>query len=293
VDVAEELSRHRGSLVLAAYRMLGSIDEAEDVVQEAFLRAQAAAPAGIESPKAWLLKVVGRLCLDHLRSARVRRESYVGPWLPEPILDSVPAVDDDPADRAALADELSIAFLSVLETLSPAERIVYVLREAFGVPFAEIAGIVGRTPEACRQLAVRARKHVASRAPRFPADLSKHTAVVAAFRAACESGDTDSLAALLDDRVVLRTDGGGVAAAAKRPIEGRRLVVNAVAGLLKSTPEVVLQECRVNGQAGLVATYRGGPAVIALHEEHGLITRIDVIVNPEKLRRTGLPLSEG
>jgi RNA polymerase sigma-70 factor (ECF subfamily) len=205
-------------------------------------------------------------------------------------VESVPAAGDDPADQAALADDLSIAFLSVLENLSPAERIVYVLHEAFAMPFPEIAGVVGRSPEACRQLAVRARRHLASRAPRFPTDPAEHAAVVSAFRSACETGDIDSLAALLDERVVLRTDGGGVAAAARRPIEGRKHVMNAVLGLLKSRPDLVLQEMQINGTPGLAASYEGGPAVIAVHSEEGAITRIDVIVNPEKLRRTGLPL---
>lgn len=145
MDVALELSRHRRSLVLAAYRMLGSLDEAEDVVQEAFLRANQAPTQDIENPKAWLLKIVGRLCLDHLRSARARRERYVGPWLPEPLLASIEAPGEDPAEQAALADELSIAFLSVLESLTPAERIVYVLHEAFGVPLKEIAEAVGKS----------------------------------------------------------------------------------------------------------------------------------------------------
>jgi RNA polymerase sigma-70 factor (ECF subfamily) len=288
MDVALELSKHRRSLVLAAYRMLGSLDEAEDVVQEAFLRANQAPTQEVGNPKAWLLKIVGRLCLDRLRSARARRERYVGPWLPEPLLDSIESTGQDPAEQAALADELNIAFLSVLENLTPAERIVYVLHEAFGVPLKEIAGIVGKSPEACRQLAVRARKHIAGSAPRFSTDPKEHSAVVATFRSACETGDLDALAKVLDERVVLRTDGGGLAAAAKRPIAGRKHVVSAVLGLLKSRPDLVLQDRLVNGAPGLVASYEGGPAVIALRSEEGLITRIDVIINPEKLRRTGL-----
>src|SRR2546425_4358688 len=145
MDVSAELERHRSFLVNVAYRIVGSMDEAEDVVQDAFLRATRAEPADIAEPRAWLTTIVGRLALDHLRSARVRRETYVGPWLPEPVV-------GDPADRITLDDQVSLALTTVLETLSPAERVVYVLHEAFGVPLVEVADIVGRTPDACRQL---------------------------------------------------------------------------------------------------------------------------------------------
>ncbi|MCU1374030.1 MAG: polymerase, sigma-24 subunit, subfamily, partial [Actinomycetia bacterium] len=202
MDVAAELTRHRSFLVGVAFRILGSMDEAEDVVQDAFLRASRAEPDDILEPRAWLTTVVGRLALDQLRSARVRRESYVGPWLPEPVV-------GDPADRLTLDEQVGLALTTVLETLSPAERVVYVLHEAFGVPLSEVAEIVGRTPAACRQLASRARRHVRDRSPRFDADPVEQSRVVEAFRVAAVAGDVEALARLLDEDVVGRADSGG------------------------------------------------------------------------------------
>src|SRR5207248_2695701 len=158
-------AEHRRYLVAVAYRVLGSVDEAEDAVQDCYLRITSTDPEAVANPRAWLTTVVGRIALDRLRALRSRRESYPGTWLPEPVVELA-----DPADRVGIADQVSMALLTVLETLSPAERVVYVLHEAFAVPLSEVAAIVGRSPAACRQLAVRARRHVRARAPRYDAD---------------------------------------------------------------------------------------------------------------------------
>jgi RNA polymerase sigma-70 factor (ECF subfamily) len=287
MDVAAELARHRDFLVTVAYRMLGSVQEAEDVVQEAFLRAERAERAGtddIVEPRAWLTRIVTRLCLDELKSARTRRERYVGPWLPEPVLTAI-AGDTDPADRVTLDEQVSLALLTVLEALSPAERAVYVLHEAFGVPLNEVADIVGRTPEACRQLASRARRHIQERAPRFDTDPGDQERLVRAFHVASETGDLDGLAAILDEGVVLTADGGGVVAAAARPITGRERVVRTLAAGLRSAPDVVIRPVRVNGQSGLLARFGGRAVVFAFVVMDGHITNIDIVANPEKLTR--------
>ena len=285
MDRAEELAAHRDHLVHIAYRLLGSLDEAEDVVQDVLAKAPQAAPADLENPVAWLTRVVTNASLDQLRSARVRREQYVGPWLPEPSVSTSWSAGPapDPADRVTLDDQISLAMLTVLETLTPAERAVYVLHEAFGVPLSEVAGMVGRSEQACRQLAVRARRHVQERAPRFDPDRAEQARVVAAFQAACESGDLDRLAQLLDDNVVMRTDGGGVVTAAHRPVTGKSRVVNALRAAFRSTTRFELSGADVNGDPGLVLAYDGGTAVIALVVHAGHVTHIDVVANPEKL----------
>jgi RNA polymerase sigma-70 factor, ECF subfamily len=284
MDVAAELARHRDFLQGVAYRMLGSIQAAEDVVQEAYLRAERADPDEIVSPRAWMTRIVSRLALDELRSARARREAYVGPWLPEPLLAPLDAdAGADPADRITLDEQVSLALLTVLETLSPAERAVYVLHEAFGVPLNEVADIVGRTPEACRQLASRARRHVRDGAPRFDADPGEQARVVAAFKAAAEQGDLDALAALLDEDVVLRADGGGVAAAARRPIAGRDPVKRVLAAGLRGARGAVVRTILVNGQPGLLLRSGTQVAVVAFVVADGRIAHIDIVANPAKL----------
>ena len=281
MDVAAELTRHRPYLVSVAFRILGSMDEAEDVVQEAFLRASRAAPEGIDEPRAWLTTVVGRLALDELRSARVRRESYIGPWVPEPVV-------GDPADRITLDEQVGLALTTVLETLSPAERVVYVLHEAFGVPLNEVAGIVGRTPQACRQLASRARRHVRERAPRFDTDPAEQARVVEAFRAAAEVGDVAALAELLDDDVTARTDGGGkVPGAGRKPLHGRRQVLKGMKATLRRAPAGARGQVRpVNGRPGLVMTVDDHViGVIDLVVADGRITDVTLVLNPDKLKR--------
>ena len=282
MDLAAELARHRDFLVGVAYRLLGSVHAAEDVVQDAYLRAERAGTDEVREPRAWMTRVVTRLALDELRSARVRRETYVGPWLPEPL---VAPVDEgaDPADRVTLDDQVSLALLTVLETLSPAERAVYVLHEAFGVPLQEVARIVGRTPEACRQLASRARRHVQDRAPRFDADPDQQARVVEAFKAAAEQGDLDTLAALLDEGVVVRADGGGVVTAARKPITGRDRVLRTFAAGLRGAQDVSVRTVLVNGDPGLLVRLDGQVAVLAFVVADGRITHIDIVANPEKL----------
>lgn len=281
-----DFARHRDYLVRIAYRMLGSLDEAEDVVQEALLRAERSAPDDLVEPRAWLTKVVTNASLDHLRSARVRRERYVGPWLPEPEVGAAwdAGAPPDPADRVTLDEQISLALLTVLETLSPAERAVYVLHEAFAVPLSEVAEIVGRSPEACRQLAVRARRHIEQQAPRFAPDRSEAARVVAAFQAACETGDLDGLARLLDAEVVLRTDGGGVVTALARPVSGRDRVLRALQTALRTTPALAFERRLVNGEPGLVLEFDAGRAVLAFVVDGDRITRVDAVVNPDKLR---------
>jgi RNA polymerase sigma-70 factor (ECF subfamily) len=284
VDVAAELQAHRPFLVGVARRMLGSGDEAEDIVQEAFLRASRAEPRDIAEPRAWLTTVVSRLALDHLKSARVRREAYVGPWLPEPVV-------GDPADRITLDEQVSLALTTVLETLSPAERVVYVLHEAFGVPLAEVATIVGRTPDACRQLASRARRHVQAGAPRFDTDPVEQRRVVEAFRVAVEAGDVAALAQLLDEDVVGRADANGlVPGAGRKPLQGRTKVLKGIKAGARGFAGFTTEVRPVNGKPGIVG-YLGEVviAVLDLTVESGLITHIDIVVNPDKLRRVTGP----
>jgi RNA polymerase sigma-70 factor, ECF subfamily len=285
MDVAAEIARHRDFLFGVAYRMLGSRQDAEDVLQEAFVRADRAGGDDVIEPRAWLTRIVTRLALDELGSARARREQYVGPWLPEPLvaLRGERGEPSDPADRVTLDEHVSLAFLRVLEALSPGERAVYVLHEAFGMPFDEVARIVGRTPAACRQLASRARRHVREGAPRFDPDPGEQARLVAAFQQASETGDVDGLAQVLDADVVLRADGGGVVNAARRPVVGRDRVVRTITAGLRAVPDVVLQPIWVNGQAGLLARYGSAAAVLAFGVVDGRIVEIDLVANPEKL----------
>jgi RNA polymerase sigma-70 factor (ECF subfamily) len=276
MDAAAEIARHRPYLFTVAYRMLGSRQDAEDVLQEAFLRAERAGGDDVVEPRAWLTRIVSRLALDRLTSARARRERYTGPWLPEPLV-------GDPADSVTLDDQISLAFLRVLETLSPAERAVYVLHEAFGLPLSEVAEVVGRSPAACRQLAVRARRHVRDAAPRFDPDPDERARVVAAFQRACEDGDLAGLARALDEDVVLTADGGGVVNAVRRPVVGRDRVVRTLTAGLRATTGVTFQAVHVNGQPGLVARYPGGVLVVGFVVADGCITAIDLVANPDKL----------
>ena len=286
MDLASELARHRDFLLGVAYRLLGSMHAAEDVVQDAYLRAERAGTDEVREPRAWMTRIVTRLALDELRSARVRREAYVGPWLPEPL---VAPVDEhaDPADRVTLDDQVSLALLTVLQTLSPPERAVYVLHEAFGVPLHEVARIVGRTPEACRQLASRARRHVQDRAPRFDADPDEQARVVEAFKVAAEQGDFDTLAALLDEAVVVRADGGGVVTAARKPITGRDRVLRTFAAGRRGAQEFSVRRVLVNGDPGLLLRADGQVAVLAFVVADGRITHIDIVANPDKLGAAG------
>src|SRR5215204_5756525 len=233
----EQFHRLRPSAFAIAYRMLGSVSEAEDAVQEGFVRLYRARAGGerIESPRAYLSTVVSRLSLDQLRSARVRRETYVGEWLPEPLLASA---DDDPARKAELADSLSLAFLVLLESLSPEQRAAFLLREVFDYPYDQIARIVGKGEDNTRQLATRARRHVQERRPRFEASRQQREELATRFFAAAEHGDLEGLEELLAHDVVLHGDGGGKAPALARAVHGRTRVVRTLAAWLRAGTRV-------------------------------------------------------
>jgi RNA polymerase sigma-70 factor (ECF subfamily) len=279
MTLEERFAQARPRLLRLAYSELGDVGEAEDVVQEAWLRLARADVTAISNLDGWLTTVVARLALDRLKSARARRETYVGPWLPEPF------VSDDPADRVTLDESVSYALLTVLEHLSPAERTAFVLHDVFDVPFDEVASVVGRTPEAVRQLASRARRHVRTSGPRFAASRDEHDRAVRAFASAVAEGDIEGLLAVLDPAVVWTSDGGGLASAARRPVRGGPRVARAWAAL---TPRFVGDpiEVSLNGRLGLLLPSEDGHrAAVAFVVADGRITRIDAIRNPEKLRR--------
>jgi RNA polymerase sigma-70 factor (ECF subfamily) len=279
----------RPLLFSVAYRMVGTVGDAEDLVQEGFLRLHREESEGaeIESPKAFLTTVVTRLAIDHLRSARVRREQYVGEWLPEPLL-----VDPDPgpADQAEMSDTLSLAFLVLLESLSPLERSVFLLHDVFGYSFPEIAEIVGKSEDNCRQIATRARRAVDARRPRFDPSAEERRRVAEQFFAAL-AGDASDIAALLSEDVVMHGDGGGRAPAIARPLEGADRVARFWANLFKQGARVGMQAelALVNGQPGAVIRTADGlvAGVVALDVEGGRVREIRSIVNPDKLGHLG------
>ena len=290
----EQFDELRPAAFAIAYRMLGSVSEAEDVVQEGFLRLHRARAGGerIESPPAYLSAVVSRLSLDQLRSARVRRESYVGEWLPEPL---VASADDDPARKAEMADSLSLAFLVLLESLSPEQRAAFLLREVFDEPYHRIAEIVGTSEQNARQLATRARRHVEQRRPRFETSREQRDELATRFFAAAQEGDLDGLEELLAHDVVLRGDGGGKAPALARAIHGRARVARTLIAGLRALARVglILQREQVNGQPGALVVDREGRliAVMDLDVADGQIQGVSAINNPDKLRHLG-PLAD-
>jgi RNA polymerase sigma-70 factor (TIGR02957 family) len=274
-----------------AYRMLGSVSEAEDAVQEALLRLHRALEDGerIEAPRAYVSTVVTRLCIDQLRSARARRESYVGEWLPEPL---VASADEDPARRAELVDSLSLAFLVLLESLSPEQRAAFLLREVFDYPYDEIATIIGKSQDNTRQLVTRARRHVDERRPRFEASRERRDELAERFFAATEEGDLGALEALLADDVVLHGDGGGKAPALARALHGRDRVLRTFTAWARAGERFggfTIRRAEVNGQPGAMVLDRQGKLinVMALDVADGEIRAISSIVNPDKLRHLG------
>jgi RNA polymerase sigma-70 factor (ECF subfamily) len=287
----EVYDKLRPLLFSIAYRMLGSASEAEDIVQEAFLRFHRATEEGekIDSPKAFLTTVTTRLSIDHLRSARVRRESYTGTWLPEPLLTA--EAPDSAAEHAETADSLSMAFLVLLESLSPVERAVFLLREVFDYPYSEIAQVIGKSEDNTRQLAVRARRHVEDRKPRFEADRKRRDELASRFFAAAEEGDTEGLMKLLADDVVLYGDGGGKAPAISRPLYGRDRVGKFVRNLFLQARrmEVSLEPTEVNAEPGFVARTPDGQivSVMSLQIADGFIQSLRSVVNPDKLGHLG------
>ncbi|GAA3426016.1 RNA polymerase sigma factor SigJ [Streptosporangium nondiastaticum] len=284
----------RRQLINLAYRLLGSLAEAEDVVQETYARWYAMSrqrQEAIESPGGWLTKVAGRICLDMLGSARARRESYVGEWIPEPLPDRMEWLGGrsgdatiDPADRVTLDESISMAFLVVLESMTPAERVALILHDVFGYSFADVAETVGRTPAACRQLAFSARRRIrASRSPVAPT--ARQAGIVRDFKQAWEAKDIDALIGLLDPGATAIVDGGGLVSAGLRPIEGGEQIARYIIAITRRAPGLTLLERTVNGQPGLVAQQDGVTVTVAACDVVGdRIKRIWAVRNPDKLR---------
>lgn len=279
-----DLDHERRRLFGLAYRMIGEVAEAEDAVQDALARWAAADRHEIREPAAWLTTVTTRICIDRLTTARRRRETYVGPWLPEPVLTDDTAAPD-PADAAATADSMTLAFLVVLESLSPAERAVFLLHDVFGHPHAEIARMLGRSHESVRQLARRARLHLEDRRPRYEVDPQRRHDVAAAFLTACEGGQVDEVLAVLSPDVTLVSDGGGKASAARRPVVGPDRVARFLLGLFRQAGnDATARMVHVNGEPGLLGWVAGKVVVLfVLHIEHDRIAGIQAIRNPDKL----------
>ena len=290
MDEGDAFQELRPLLLSIAYRMVGSASEAEDLVQEAYLRFHRAVSDGAEvaSPKAWLSAVTTRLAIDHLRSARARRERYVGAWLPEPL---VTGEADDPASHAETVDTLSLAFLVLLERLSPVQRAVFVLHEVFGYGYAEIAELVGRSEGNCRQIAARARRHVEAGRPRFEASRIQREELARRFFAAVDQGDTQGLVGLLAADAVLYGDGGGKAPALTAPLHGAERVARVLLGLARRgrTAGMRYQPAEINGHPGLLALDPAGRllGVLALDIADGRVQTVRSIVNPDKLRHLG------
>jgi RNA polymerase sigma-70 factor (ECF subfamily) len=285
----EVLERERPRLRALAYRMLGSITDADDVLQDVAERWHALGPAGraaLERPAAWLTTVCTHRALDELGAARRRRETYVGPWLPEPVL-----TDGDPADAAELADSLTLGFLVVLDRLSPIDRAVFLLADVFREPFADIAAAVGRSEEACRQIASRARRRVRDERGVVGrhVDGVDRNRMLHAFIAACVAGEVDELKRLLVDDVVLVSDGGPHVRAARRPVLGPHRVSRLMLGLVARFPadaDIELRE--VNGEPGVLATRGGQPWMVLTTETDGeRIVTVRIVLNPDKLRHLG------
>ena len=287
-DAAELFATHRPLMFTVAYEILGTATDADDVLQEAYLKWSGVDASTVSHPRAYLVRTVARLALNHLRTVARRREEYIGNWVPEPV-QTVPDVADD----VLLAGSVSMAMLLVLETLAPVERAVFVLREVFGCEFAEIAAIVDKSEPAVRQILHRARSHVTARRRRFEPDNDETREIVAAFLWAAGTGDVDLLAGLLAPDVVQMSDGGGHATAAKRPVEGRDAVAHFTLGIARTSPPAsapTLIAC--NGLPAVVYTDTGGVATALVFEiADGLIHRFYAIRNPEKLGATHERLS--
>jgi RNA polymerase sigma-70 factor (ECF subfamily) len=282
----------RRQLINLAYRLLGSLTEAEDAVQETYARWYAMSRPqqdAIGSPGAWLTTVASRICLDLLGSARARRERYVGQWLPEPLPGPAewpgghPGADADPADRITLDESVSMAFLVVLETMTPAERVAFILHDVFRHSFAEVAQVTGRTPAACRKLASAARRRVRT-SQALAAPPARHASLVRDFKKAWEAADMNALIGLLDPDASATADGGGLVTAALRPVEGAEQVARFYAGIAGRTLNVTILERMVNGQPGLVAQLDGVVTVFAFDISGDRIKHIWAVRNPEKLR---------
>jgi RNA polymerase sigma-70 factor (ECF subfamily) len=282
----ESFETYRSYLFAIAYRMLGSAMDAEDMVQETYLRYQATPPENIRSLKAFLTTILTRLCMDQLQLARRQREQYVGPWLPEPLLTGPAAEPDDPAERVEVDESISFAFLLLLEELQPIERAVFLLREVFDYEYPEIAAFLGKSEVACRQWFSRAKKHLADHRPRFPTSLETHRQLLTSFFQAVQDGDMAPLMDVLAEDVTLWADGGGnVKGAALNPIVGRNEVIRYGMGTRRFLPEGYrLEVSEVNGQPAVIVR-AGGHAFLlfTIEVEAGRIQTVRVIGNPEKL----------
>ncbi|MEE1940329.1 RNA polymerase sigma-70 factor [Streptomyces sp. TRM 70361] len=290
-DAAEVFEECRPVLLSVAYRMLGRVADAEDVVQETWLRWSAADRSAVREPRAYLVRAATRLAVDRLRRIRARREAYVGPWLPEPLVTDYARTVPDGTERVLLAESVSLAVLVVLESLSPLERAVFVLREAFGLPYGEIAGTLDRSEAAVRQLAVRARRHVAGRAPRFDVDPVQRRELTERFLAAALEGDLEGLLAVLAPDARLVGDGGGRAKAPLRTILGADKVARFTAAVARTpVPDLEIVPLEANGGPALLATVGGRPyAVLALETAGGLVRSVYLISNPDKLAHLAPP----
>lgn len=290
-EAADQTATHRPYLQAVAYRMLGSWADAEDIVQEAFARYVQVDTAAVDAPRAYLTTVVTRLCLDRLKSARSRRERYVGMWLPEPVpgddrgVSGAGADSRGPDDALQRAQDVSFALLVVLERLSPLERAAFLLHDVFGQPFAEVSRTLGRGEAACRKLATRARSQVRSERPRFEPDAESQRALTEAFFAASQAGDARALSRMLADNAVVYSDGGGKRVTARRPIHGRDDVVRFLCGIARRWPQ---------RQPGTVTTINGGPgavtrdadgalSAVCLDIRDGRVAAVYISRNPEKL----------
>jgi RNA polymerase sigma factor (sigma-70 family) len=287
--LAERFEQHRTRLRAVAYRMLGSLSEADDAVQDAWLRLSRTDASEVQDLGAWLTTVVAHVSLNMLRARNARRLEPLGPHVPDPVVDR--ADGGDPEQQALLADSVGLALLVVLETLAPAERLAFVLHDMFAVPFDEIAPIVERSPDAARQLASRARRRVRRTAPAIDADLATQWEVVDAFLAAARDGDFDALVAVLDPDVVLRADGGAVRAGASREVRGARAVAGQA--LLWSRVDLTMRRALVNGAAGMVVIRNRQPyAVTAVTIRDGRIVEFDILADPERLAQLDLTILE-
>jgi len=292
---ASDYTRYRPLMFSIAYRMTGSVSDAEDIVQEAFLKATRAEVGSTDNPKAYLATITTRLAIDHLRSARVRRESYVGTWLPEPLVSEADRAPG-PAELAETSDSLSMAFLVLLESLSPPERAVFLLREVFGYGYPEIADVTGKTEAACRQIFARARRHIDEGRPRFETSRAEGEELTSLFLAAARGGDISSLIQKLAPDVLFYGDNGGQGGITfAAPVTGRDRVAEILRFVLGRTMELgaSLEAAWVNGQSGLVASDADGGliAVIALEVLDGQVQAIRAVANPDKLRHLG-PVSQ-
>jgi RNA polymerase sigma-70 factor, ECF subfamily len=289
-EAGETFEPHRRRLTGLAYRMLGSLSEAEDIVQDAYLRWHAADRIHVDNPRAYLSRTVARLCLDHLKSARARRETYVGPWLPEPIVDETALAPDTASE---LADDLSIALMMTLERLSPLERAAFLLHDVFEMEFGEIAKVLDRSEDACRQLAARGRAHVHEARPRFRVPEDEAARLTDAFHRALVTGDATHFAAVLAADAVLYSDGGGKRAAALVPIHGRDRIASFFEGLARAgnlPPPEAVHRIRLGGLPGIVVVDQTGAidTIMTADIRDGQIATIYAVRNPDKLAHVSL-----